>query len=75
MWIYRLLGMALAFAGASVLAFLTYALYTLANFGLVVMVRMGMPVVLIAMALGIVLVGFGVWLSGFNHPIHTRRAA
>lgn len=74
MWIYRLLGLALAVVGASVLAFITYALYTLANFGLVVLVRLGMPTVLIATSAGIILVGFGIWLAGFNHPIHSKRA-
>ncbi len=74
MWLYRLLGSALAFGGATVLGYITYALYTLAKFGLVAFLRLSMPVVLVATAAGIILFAFGIWLAAFNHPLHRQRA-
>ncbi|HXQ12269.1 MAG TPA: hypothetical protein VN805_14835 [Caulobacteraceae bacterium] len=70
--LYRLVGVALALAGLAGLLFITYALY--ARIGLTLLVQLGMPSVLIGTLAGAALVGFGVWLAGFSHPLHGPAA-
>jgi hypothetical protein len=67
-WLYRLIGVALAFAGLAGLLFITYALY--ARIGLTVLVQLGLPGALISTLAAGALVGLGVWLAGFRHPLH-----
>jgi hypothetical protein len=74
LWLYRATGICLALAGLSGVLFITYALYTRTNFGLIVLVQLGMPLVLMGTLCGASLVGIGVWLAGFNHPLRRRLA-
>ena len=74
MLLYRLLGLAVAASGAALLLFLSYALYTRADAGQAFLVHIGMPAALLATLFGSFVVGFGVWLAGFAHPSHDRRA-
>jgi hypothetical protein len=73
MWLFRLFGLVLALGGLGVLMVLAYALYTRDNYGLILLVHIGMPAVLLGVLGGAVLVGLGVWLAGFSHPMHRRR--
>jgi len=72
MWIYRLSGLALALCGLGILTFITHALYTRTNYGPFMLVRLGFPGVLLGTLAGAFFVGFGVWLIGFWHPVHSR---
>jgi hypothetical protein len=67
--------LALAFVGLGALVFITYALYTRTSYGLIVLVQLGMPMVLFGTVAAAGLVGFGVWLAGFSHPVHRRLYA
>jgi uncharacterized membrane protein HdeD (DUF308 family) len=72
MWKYRLSGSILALSGLAILLYLSYAFYTRTAYGLIVLVRLGMPTVLLATFVGAVLVASGVWLIGFWHPAQDR---
>ena len=72
MVVYRLAGLVAAAAGAALLLFISYALYTRTEAAPSVLVHMGMPATFLLTLLGAFVVGFGVWLAGFSHPIHRQ---
>ncbi len=75
MWLYRLIGLALAIGGAALLLFISYALYTRTDAAPAVLVNIGMPATLLATLIGSFVVGLGVWLAGFAHPTERGRGS
>jgi hypothetical protein len=72
-WTYRLVGLILAAAGLADLLVLSYALYSRTDFGMTFLIRLGMPGALLGALAGGFLVGAGVWLLGFPHPMDGRN--
>jgi hypothetical protein len=70
---YRLVGLVVALAGAALLLFITYALYTRTETAPNVLVHIGMPATFLLTLFGSFIVGFGVWLAGFAHPSQGER--
>ena len=66
MWALRLFGLTLSIAALGWLIFLSYALYTRTNFGLIVLVEIGMPAALFSALASTVAAGGGLWLAGFD---------
>ena len=69
MWALRLFGLALSAAALGWLVILGYALYTRGDFGLVMLVELGMPAALFGALACSVSVGLGLWLAGFSRLI------
>ena len=76
MVVYRLIGLIVAVAGAALLLFISYALYTRTETAPSILVHIGMPATFLLTLFGAFVVGLGVWLAGFAHPAHrsTRGA-
>jgi hypothetical protein len=75
MWSLRLCGLVVALGAAGWLLFLGYALYSRTDYGLNVLVDLGMPVALLGTLIAGVSVGFGLWLAGHatDHRPPARR--
>lgn len=72
---YRLIGLVVAAAGAALLLFISYALYTRTETAPSLLVHVGMPATFLLTLVGAFVVGFGVWLAGFAHPTQTTNGA
>jgi hypothetical protein len=60
--VFRLIGLALALAGASLLAYLSRALYTPSEHWMDVLVAINMPTMLLLTLAGAFMVGSGLWM-------------
>ena len=65
---FRLAGLVVAAAGAALLLFISYALYTHTETAPNILIHLGMPATFLVTLFGAFIVGFGVWLAGFAHP-------